>query len=182
MPTFGVPWDYRVPSRGAFLFNFFGWHMDKKTWPHALTAFLLSGAVTAAVLLIGFPGWWGAIVQEIGRGIASMAFGSLWASLGLVAVEEVILAESIPLTLLRLVLLAPAQIALGLLWQRYRWIGGLIALAEHLAWNQWLQAPLWFIPAGGIIAIYTILIFGGKHEAYFRRGSPGSPSVIDRGL
>ena len=156
--------------------------MDKKTWPDALIAFSLSGAVTSAILLIGFPGWWGAIVQEIGRGIASMAFGGLWASFGLVAVEEFILAESVSLTLLRLMLLTPAQVALWLLWQRHRWIGGLIALAEHLAWNQWLQTPLWFIPAGGIIAIYTILIFGGKHEAHFRLGIPGRPRALDRGL
>ena len=112
-------------------------------------------------------------MQELGRGVAAMLFGGIAATLGLVAVEEIFLFADLPSTLLRLVLLTAPQIAVGLLWQRYRWPGGLLALMEHLAWNHWLNTPWWPIPIAGIIAIYIILIFGGKHDTYFIRRFAG---------
>ena len=119
----------------------------------------LSGAATVFVFMTNLPGLWGVVLQELGRGAAAMPLGGISASLGVVAVEEVFLAENIRQVLLRLILLTPPQIALGLLWQRYRWIGGLAALAEHLAWNQWFSTPYWLIPTTGMAAIYFILFF-----------------------
>ena len=131
----------------------------QRSIPRFLLGMSLSGAATALVLVANLPGPWGAALQELGRGVAAISFGGTAASLGVIAVEEAFLAESIHLTLLRLLLLTPPQIALGLLWQRYRWIGGLLALAEHLAWNRWLSSRFWLIPVLGIIIIYCVLFF-----------------------
>ena len=128
-------------------------------FPRFLLGMSLSGAATVFVFMTNLPGLWGVVLQELGRGAAAMPLGGISASLGVVAVEEVFLAENIRQVLLRLILLTPPQIALGLLWQRYRWIGGLAALAEHLAWNQWFSTPYWLIPTTGMAAIYFILFF-----------------------
>jgi len=122
------------PDQGAFCFKQF---MSTKQCIilRFLLGMSLSGAATVLVFFTNLPGLWGVVLQELGRGAAAMPFGGISASLGIVAVEEVFLAENIHQVLLRLILLTPPQIALGLLWQRYRWIGGLAALTEHLAWN-----------------------------------------------
>ena len=120
---------------------------------------ILSGTATALIIPTNLPGLWGAALQELTRGVIAMKFGGGAASLGLVTVEEVILFESTRLTIWRLLLLTPPQIALGLLWQRYRWKGGLAAIGEHLAWNQWFSSPFWLIPTLGMAAIYFILLF-----------------------
>jgi len=127
--------------------------------PRFLLGISLSGAATVLVFISNLPGLWGVVLQELGRGAAAMPFGGISASLGVVAVEEIILAENIHQVLLRLVLLTPQQIALGLLWQRYHWIGGLAALAEHLAWNQWFSTPYGLIPSMGMAVIYSVLFF-----------------------
>lgn len=125
---------------------------------------LIAGAITAIGLLIHLPGLWGTVLQELGRGAAAMPFGGLAASLGVVAVEEALLFENFRETALRLILLTAPHIALGLLWQRYRWKGGLAALVEHLTWNQWFASPYWLIPTAGMSAIYLTLLFHKEQE------------------
>ena len=127
--------------------------------PRFLLGMSLSGAATVLVFFTNLPGLWGVVLQELGRGAAAMSFGGISASLGVVVVEEAFLAEDVHLTMLRLLLLTPPQIALGLLWQRYRWIGGLVAMTEHLAWNQWFSTSYWLIPSTGMAAIYFVLFF-----------------------
>ena len=124
-----------------------------------ILGFSLSGTATALTIAANLPGLWGAVTQELGRGAIAMTFGGVAASLGLVVVEEMFLAENLYQTVLRLALLTPPQLALGLFWQRYRWKGGLAAIGEHLAWNQWLSSPFWLIPTMGMAAIYTMLFF-----------------------
>ena len=124
-----------------------------------ILGFSISGAATALTIVANLPGLWGTVLQELGRGAIAMTFGGVAASLGLVVVEEVFLFENVHLTIWRLLLLTIPQIALGLLWGRYRWKGGLAAIGEHLAWNQWFSSPLWLIPTLGMAAIYFILLF-----------------------
>ena len=146
------------PDQGAFCFKQL--MLTKQYFfPRFLLGMSLSGAATVLVFMTNLPGLWGVVLQELGRGAAAMPFGGISASLGVVAVEEILLAENIRQVLLRLVLLTPPQIALGLLWQRYRWIGGLAALAEHIAWNQWFSTPYWLIPTMGMATIYFVLFF-----------------------
>ena len=118
-----------------------------------------SGAATGLFLFARLPSFWGIVLQELGRGMVAMSFGGVAASLGVVAAEEAFLAESLPQTGWRLILLLFPHLAFGLLWQRYHWKGGLAAIAEHLAWNHWFSSPYWLIPTIGMAAIYLTLLF-----------------------
>ena len=126
-----------------------------------LQGFLTGALSTAIVLHLHAPalaGLVGVLLQEIGRGIAAIAFGSLGASLGVLICEEALLYEGNPYrTLVRLGLLLFPHLALGLLWQRFKLYGGMVAIAEHLAWNQWFASPLGFVPVIGMGAIYYLL-------------------------
>ena len=134
------------------------------TKPRTMLRFLLgsalSGATTAMLLAVNLSNPWGTILQELGRGMAAMLFGGVSASLGVLLSEEILLYDGRLLpTLPRLVLLSVPHLALGLLWQRYRWKGGLAATTEHLAWNQWFASPYGWIPTIGMAAIYLTLLF-----------------------
>ena len=120
---------------------------------------LIAGALTLLAFLADLPGLWGTVLQELGRGVAAMAFNGIAASLGVLVTEEIFLFESFGRTALRLILLVFPHMALGLLWQRYRWKGGLATIAAHLAWNQWFSSPYWLIPTIGMAAIYLTLLF-----------------------
>ena len=123
----------------------------------ALCGFITGALATGIVHNANLSGLWNVIAQETGRGVASIAYGSPWASLGLIAYEETILYRHPALTLVRIALLTLPHIALGLLWQRYALIGGSIAIAEHIAWNRWLISPRWPIPVLGMGLIYLFL-------------------------
>ena len=119
----------------------------------------LSGAATGLFLFARLPSLWGIILQELGRGMVAMRFGGVAASLGLLVSEEILLYNGhLSPTLLRLILLTIPHLALGLLWQRYRWKGGLAAIGEHLAWNYLFSSPYWLIPTIGMAAIYLTLL------------------------
>jgi len=125
-----------------------------------LLGMTLSGTATALLLDLNLPGLWGTVLQELERGIVTLVFGGVSASLGILLSEEILLFDGHLLaTLLRLALLIFPHLALGLLWQRYRCLGGLAAVIEHLAWNQWLASPYWIIPTTGMGAIYLTLLF-----------------------
>ena len=127
---------------------------------HFFLGSALSGATTALLLVVHFPNPCGTILQELGRGMAAIAFGGVSASLGVLLSEEILLYDGHLLpTLLRPSLLFFPHLALGLLWQRYRFLGGLAAIAEHLAWNQWFSSPYWLIPTTGMGIIYFVLFF-----------------------
>ena len=120
----------------------------------------LSGTITTLLLVAHLSKPWGTILQELGRGMVAMTFGGVAASLGLLVSEEILLYNGhLSPTLLRLILLVFPHMALGLLWQRYRWKGGLATIAAHLAWNQWFSSPYWLIPTIGMAAIYLTLLF-----------------------
>lgn len=125
-----------------------------------MQGFLTGALSTAIVLNLHVSALTGTFLQEIGRGIAAMAFGGLSASLGVLICEEALLYDgNLRLTLVRLGLLLFPHLALGLLWQRFKLYGGMAALAEHLAWNQWFASPLSFVPVIGMGAIYFTLFF-----------------------
>jgi hypothetical protein len=102
-------------------------------------------------------GVWNTIAQEIGRGLAASQLGGAAASLGLMVSEELLMGDVPGEVLFRMVLMVLPQIALGLLWERYKLAGGLIATIEHLAWNIWITSPLWPIPVAAMALIYWIL-------------------------
>jgi len=106
---------------------------------------------------------WGVVGQEFTRWAAVSVSNGMWASLGVVIGEEVLIFDGdITKTALRIMLLIAPQIALGLFWQRYGLIGGIAAIAEHLAWNQWLGTAMWPVPTVGMLVIYAVLIFSPK--------------------
>jgi len=153
------------PDQGAFCFNqLYLEIVDMFTKQRRITRFIsgtaFSSATTALLLAANLPRLWGTILQELGRGIAAMYFGGVSATLGLILSEEMILFDGhFLLTFQRLTLLTIPHLALGMLWQRYHWKGGVAALVEHLAWNQWYSTPFWSIPTLGMATIYFTLIF-----------------------
>ena len=123
---------------------------------------ILIGAISAMLVVqLDIPVW-GSILQEFGRW-AAVASAGVWGSLGVILGEEILLFNgNIIRSLLRFALLIVPHTALGLLWQRYGLFGGILAIAEHLAWNRWLGSTWWPIPVAGMIAIYALLIFHEK--------------------
>ena len=114
------------------------------------------------IVLLNLPPW-GIIGQEFLRWAAVSVSNGVWGSLGIVIGEEILIFDGdFAKAILRIALLIAPHAALGLLWQRYGLLGGSIAIAEHLAWNQWLGTAIWPVPAIGMLVIYAMLIFPPK--------------------
>jgi hypothetical protein len=122
-----------------------------------MQSFLCAALSTQVVYRLNLSGAWNTIAQEIGRGLAASQLGGAAASLGLMVSEELLMGDVPGEVLFRMVLMVLPQIALGLLWERYKLAGGLIATIEHLAWNIWITSPLWPIPVAAMALIYWIL-------------------------
>jgi ABC-type microcin C transport system permease subunit YejB len=129
-----------------------------------MQSFLCAALSTQVVYRLDLPGAWNTIAQEIGRGLAASQLGGAAASLGLMVSEELLMGDAFGEALFRMVLMVLPQIALGLLWERYKLAGGLIATIEHLAWNRWIASPLWPIPAASMALIYWILFVQSKED------------------
>jgi hypothetical protein len=128
-----------------------------RSWLQALQSFLCAALSTQVVYRLNLSGVWNTIAQEIGRGLAASQLGGAAASLGLMVSEELLMGDVPGEVLFRMALMVLPQIALGLLWERYKLAGGLIATIEHLAWNLWITSPLWPIPVAAMALIYWIL-------------------------
>jgi ABC-type microcin C transport system permease subunit YejB len=122
-----------------------------------MQSFLCAALSTQVVYRLNLSGAWNTIAQEVGRGLAASQLGGAAASLGLMVSEELLMGDALGEVLFRTALMVLPQFALGLLWERYKLPGGLIATIEHLAWNRWIASPLWPIPAAAMALIYWIL-------------------------
>jgi hypothetical protein len=122
-----------------------------------MQSFLCAALSTQVVYRLDLPGAWNTIAQEIGRGLAASQLGGAAASLGLMVSEEILMVDAFREIIFRMALMVFPQVALGLLWERYKLAGGLIAVLEHLAWNRWIASPVWPLPVAGMALIYWIL-------------------------
>jgi hypothetical protein len=122
-----------------------------------MQSFLCAALSTQVVYRLDLPGAWNTIAQEVGRGLAASQLGGAAASLGLMVSEELLMGDVPGEVLFRMALMVLPQIALGLLWERYKLPGGLIAVLEHLAWNRMIASSLWPLPIAGMALIYWIL-------------------------
>jgi ABC-type microcin C transport system permease subunit YejB len=129
-----------------------------------MQSFFCAALSTQVVYRLGLPGAWNTIAQEVGRGLAASQLGGAAASLGLMISEELLMGDAFGEALFRMVLMVLPQVALGLLWERYKLTGGLIATIEHLAWNLWITSPLWPIPVAAMALIYWILFVQSKED------------------
>jgi hypothetical protein len=129
-----------------------------------MQSFFCAALSTQVVYRLDLPGAWNTIAQEIGRGLAASQLGGAAASLGLMVSEELLMGDEPGEVLFRMVMMVLPQVALGLLWERYKLAGGLIATIEHLAWNLWITSPLWPLPVAGMALIYWILFVQSKED------------------
>lgn len=101
------------------------------------------------------------VTIEAVRGAVTLILG-IPASLGVAIAQAVQSLDCLGLigALGRFFLLIWPNLLLGLIWQRYRLRGGLVALALSGIWQLAIQKPdLWLLPSVGFIAAASFLLY-----------------------
>jgi len=126
----------------------------------AMAGFLLYATVVARGIY-GLPEIFGrgllAAFEEIARGGLVLYLGP-WVGLGATLYEayswDFPFAEAVRYMILSL----PSHMALSLLWSRFRWIGGIFAVATHVTWNYLAVTDIWWIPVVCFATVYIVLL------------------------